>query len=384
MKEQLSLKQMILNEIENHPRGFSNELSEIAGYSNGGNLKKVLNDEKKEFDKFNGLIELLKFLWKDQYIEMMIKYSTEVDPNKKTARTMLEFLVTARKFEAFNNLLARMDECSNKESKEYAKLYRMQYKYELASTMDEFNTLIKEINQLHLNLDELNIYKNFLMSYCFGLKKDYNTVKFLLMGIEDRIDLIENEYIKEKYTIRYNEIMAYNNLYIYNDPDAARKCADKILSSNVPVAFMGYSYYIKGFSYLFTSFGKTMEYLNKSLDMYKKINRFNEVEDLLEKIEFTKVYWDKFTEEKCSYLKNNLFLKIKKGINVEYELKKSQEQIECELYLYLEGINNKDNKKLKLSLIKLIKGNEMFLANLPKIELIKNGEDEEVMEEMFA
>jgi hypothetical protein len=356
-----TLKQMILNEIESHPRGYAEELATISGtYSNGSNLKKVLNDPKKEFEKFQGLINIVEFIWKSDSIEIMVEYSKEVDVNKKTARNFLEYLATNRKFEAFNSLVERMATSTNKESLEWAKIYKFQYQYELSKTIEDYQSLVKEINQTQINTFELNVYKKMLMNYCFNQLSDYGMLKMLSVEIENDVELIENEYIKERYTIRSSEIMAYYYLKIANNPEAARKCADKIISSNAKPAFKAYAYFIKGYSYLFTSYDKAILYLTQSKEIYISLNRQFEIDDLTRKLKFVNAYWGKTEWEEYTT-----------GIelNVEYQL-------------YFDGCNSKDNKKLMVSLIKFVKNNDLFLANLPKIELLRNGYDEEILDEL--
>jgi hypothetical protein len=382
LKEHLSTKQMILNMIDQHPRGYSNTLAEIAGYASGSNLVKILRDEKKEFDKFFGLIELIKYTFDNEYMEIMIKLSTEIDPNKKTARNMLEFLATNRQFNAFNNLLDRMDQCTNKESLEWARVYRMQYKYELAQTVDDFNQLLKEIDRMHVTFFEMKIYRKMLMNYCFDQKQDYGMTRFLLDEITDDVEVIENEYIKEMYMIRLNEVKSYTFLRVYDKPEAARECSDWIINSSAKIGFKAYAYFIKGHSYLFTSLEDYILNMQKGIKFYEQMGRNREVSDLMEKIEFAKIYWDQFENEKCKFIVNDLFLRMKNGQDVSGELKNVE--LSPEFKFFYEGYNNKDNKKLMLSLIKFIKKNNLFLANLAKIELLKNGYDEEIISEMVS
>lgn len=356
-----TLKQMIINEIDNHPRGYAEELAMVSGtYSNGSNLKKVLNDSKKEFDKFQGLINIVEFIWKNDSVNLMVEYSKEVDCNKKTARNFLEYLATNRKFEAFNNLVDRMNSSTNKESQEWAKVYKFQYQYELAKTKEDYQVLMNEINQTHVNTIEMNIYKKMLMNYCFNQLSDYNMLKMLSVEIENSVELIENEYIKERYTIRSSEIMAYYHLKVGNDPEAARKCADRIISSNAKPAFKAYAYFIKGYSYLFTSYDKAIIYLTQSREIYESLNREFEIKDLTRKLKFVNAFWGK----------------------VKWEEYTSEAKLTVEYELYFDGCNSQDNKKLMLSLIKFVKNNDLFLANLPKIELLKNGYDEEILDEL--
>lgn len=367
-----SFKQMLINEIESRPRGFMEELAKKIGYSSGSALRKILNDPKKEFDKFQSLILLVKELFENEFIEMMILYSKEVDVNKKISRNFLEFLVHNRQFEAFNELLDRMNQTTNKESLEWARIYRMQYKYGLVSK-EEFNALLKEITEINVTVFELKVYKKILMNYCFEQIKEYGMVKQFSTEIENEVDQIENTYIKEMYSIRFNEIMSYNYLFVYNDQEKSRECAEKILEINTTLSYKAYANYIIGYSYLFTSYENTIKYFNKSVDMYEKLNRQRDINELKEDVEFANVLWDKDIENGCKFEKNEILSRIKKGANIQINCK------EIEFKLFFEGMKNKDNDKLLLSLIEFTKNDNLFLANLPKIELMKNGYNEEII-----
>jgi hypothetical protein len=355
-----SFKQLVINEIKSRPKGFMEEIAKRCGYSSGSALGKILNNPEKEFEKFQSLILLVKELWENEYIEMVIRYSKEVHVNKATSQNLLEFFAHNRQFEALNNLLDRMDHSTNKKSLEWVKMYRMQYKYELSQTKEEFNSLLNEINEIYVNSYELKTYKKMLSNYCFEQLEEYNMVKLLSSEIEEEVKQIENSFIKEMYTIRKNEIMSYNYLFVYNNPEKARECAEEIISSNAATAYKAYAYYITGHSYLFTSYEKTIKYLNMSIDGYEKLNRQHDIKNILEKIEFVNIVWNK---------KTNVI-----QINPK----------EIEWKLYFEGVKNKDNKKLMLSLIEFIRNDNLFLASLPKIELLKNGYDEDLIEGMLS
>jgi hypothetical protein len=310
----------------------------------------------------------------------MIKYSNEIDPNKKTARNMLEFLASFREFDVLNNLLDRMEVCSNKESIEWAKIYRMESKYQSVDGTDDINNLIQEISNIYITRPELIVYKKIYIHYCCYLKKDYDSMEFLLKQIKKEAKLISNEYIKERYLIKVNEIEAYTNLFSYNNKEASRECADWILESSATTAYKAYAYYIKGYSYLYSSYEEAINYLNKSIELYNKINRQRDVDEVNKDIEFMKIYWDKDVD--CNYIENKLFKKAKHGQEIQNEL--NSVDLDPEFKLYYEGYQKKDNKKLLLSLIKFVKNNDLFLANLPKIELLKHGYDNDIISEMIS
>lgn len=379
----LSVKQMIINEVVTHPKGYLTELADVAGYTGqnkGSNFNKVLTDEKKEFDSFQGIMNVLDSIWKENSLEKMVQYSTEIDPNKKTARNMLEYLASSREFDALNNLLDRMDNCSNKESLEWAKIYRIESKYQFVEGTDNINSLIQEISNTYVTRTELEVYKKIYIHYCCYLKKDYDTMEFLLKQIQKEVEFIKNEYIKERYLIKVNEIAAYTNLFAYDNKEVAREYADWILESSATTAYKAYAYYIKGYSYLYTSYDEAVKYLNKSIELYEKINRQQDIDEINQDIEFMKVYWNKHTD--CSYIENELFKKAKNGQEIQNELNKVE--LNPEFKLYYEGYQRKDSKKLLLSLIKFIKKNDLFLSNLPKIELLKCGYDIDVISEMVS
>jgi hypothetical protein len=136
MENKLTLKQMILNKIQIEPWGYATELAKISGaYNNGGNLNKVLEDEGKEFKSFQGLVNIVEYIWKKESVEKMSLYANEVNPSKKTAHNLLEYLLSNRAWEAFNTLLDRMEKGSNAVSKEFAKVYRLFNQYEAATKL---------------------------------------------------------------------------------------------------------------------------------------------------------------------------------------------------------------------------------------------------------
>lgn len=378
-----SFKQMILNEIEKQPRGYTEVLAKISGYSSSSALMKVIKDSKKEFEKFNGLIELVNYIWPDDSVNMMVIYSKEVDPNKKSARNFLEYLSINKKWPNFLELVEKMDNSTNKESQEWVKVYKYLYKYEIAAE-SQMSNLLREVNQMIVNSYELKVLLKMLSNYLYSQMNDYSMVKILSKEIDKEVEVIENDFIKEMYMIRTNQIMSYNHLRVFNNPDKAIQCSDNIINSNAPTCFKAYAYFIKGYSHLFTSFEKSIENLQQSLKLYREDNREENIKLVKVKIEFVQVYWDKFsTGDKCENIDNQLLLNIKKGKDVSEELTTNKENIYPEFHYFLSGLNSNSNKQLKLSLIKYMKKNDLFLANLAKIELIKNGEDEEILNELF-
>jgi hypothetical protein len=90
-------------------------------------LTKVLRDPSKEFDSLFGLIRIVRYIFGEDEKKLMEQYSTEIDPNNKSARHMLEYLSVHRMLESMKSLIDKMLDCKNVKSKEWAKVYTIQY-----------------------------------------------------------------------------------------------------------------------------------------------------------------------------------------------------------------------------------------------------------------
>lgn len=382
MNQGITVKKMILNKIDNEAKGYVNILADIAGFTGQNkntNFRRVLNNEDKEFDNFDALVSMIKYIWKDEYVNIMIMYSYEVHPNKSTAQNLLELLMSNRQFESFLNLLERMEQCSNAKSKEFAKIYRLFYRYDSTLTKD-IDPLMKEISETIVNTIEMQIFKKLLLNWCFMRKNDFVMTKCFMEEIESVIDTIENKYLHKMYKVRLHEVMSYNHLNVYNNPKVARMYTDQIIEAEVDDHFIAFANYIKGYSFFFTSYDNAVLYLNRSMELYSNMNRQDDVEDIKQALEFLNIYWDK-NETAAVFPKNKLLEYAKKGIEFDIDIPKLN--IEPEFLLYVEGIKENNNTKLMLSLIKHVKKNNIFMANLAKIELLKHGENQLVIEEMM-
>jgi hypothetical protein len=384
METRLTVKQMILNVIDDSPRGYASVLAKIAGYSSGSAFTKVLNKKEKEFDKFQGFLDVVYFLWKKDATKIICQYSTEIDVNKKTSRLMLEWMASNRQFEAFKILLNKMKLSTNNESLEWKKVYSIMYDYQTNFPNLDHDVLIKRITKTRTCIDELSVILKIMKIYQYHLKGEHHMTKLLSCELETEIEDLENEYIKERYIVRLSEIMSNVYLRVFNNSETARRFTDNILDSNAGLGFKGFANFVKGYSYLFTSYEKSLKYLTMSIEIYKSMERDAVVKDLEEKVEFLNLYWDKQTNNECFYVKNYMFMNVKKGINICNLLLEHREKIDEPTYLFLKGLNEKNNDILMESLIKYIKKGDCFLANLPKIELIKNGYNTFLLDEIIS
>jgi hypothetical protein len=381
----LTLKELILEEINKEPRGYVNTLAEVAGFtgkSKGTNLTRVLRDPKKEFDNINGLIKIVKHLFGKDEKKLMEQYSKEIDPNNKSARHMLEYLSVNRMLDSMKNLIDKMTECKNKDSRDWARLYSILHEWQSDFYGVNFIDVMDRLNAIKTNIPELNVIINITRCNCFYKNKVYRVSYELSHGIGKSLENIKDEYIKMSYSVRYHEIMSYLSLRVFNDLDKARIHAQSVLDYNVGKSLNAYAYYILGCSYLLTDYDKSREYLVKSAKIYTDLNRKDAADNVKEEIELLDIMWDKdiFSVYYSKEYRYYWYMRNNRTINVELESLNLEEQF----YLLIKGMKEDSTDILMQSLILFVKNGDLFLANLPKLELLKRGYNNDVIESLLS
>jgi hypothetical protein len=377
-----SLKQLILDEINKGKRGYAEEIAKISGsYSSGSNLKKVLINPDKEFDNLNGLIKIVKYLFGDDEKKLMEQYSKEIDPNNKCARHMLEYLSVSRQLDSLKRLIDKMLECKNKESREWAKMYSILHEWQTDFYGIDFLDVLNRLNEIKTNIPELITLIDITRCNCFYKNKVYRVSFELSHSISRSLDYIKDDYIKSSYSVRYNEIMSYLALRVFNDHDKARIHAQSVLDYNVGKSLNAYAYYILGCSYLFTEYDKSKEYLKESAKIYIDLNRIDAADNVKEEIELLDIVWDKdiFSVYYSREYKYYWLTRNNKVINVELETLNLEEQF----YLLIKGMKENNIDLILQSLIMFVKKGDLFLANLPKLELLKRGYNKDIIQSLL-
>lgn len=383
METRLTLKQMILNKIDDSPRGYAEELAEISGsYSSGSNLKKVLRDEKKEFDNFNGLVKIVKHIFGEDEQKLMEEYSKNLDPCNKSARTMLEYLSCNRLLKSMKQLIDRMSECKNKESLEFAKVYSLQYEWQNNYHSLDINVHHKKVKECRPTIPDLKVFVNLMNCYCYYYKNNHKTAFEISHDLECEIIEINNLYFKGILEAKLNEVKSYINLWIKNSPVVARENAQKVIDNNIGNTFNAYAYFTIGYSYFFISYDLALKNLNECVAIYKSIGRENTCKDIFEIIDKLNMFWEKDISEFVS-LESYIWDKIRRNVISRKEIDAEKEKLYEPFYYFLTGIKENDNDILLQSMIKFLKDGDAFQANLPRIELLKRGMNGIILNELI-
>ena len=377
------LKKLIVK-LTSNDKNYEKKLAVIAGCS-VGTMNKFKNDESREFADFIGLINIIKEV-ADQtsynFKELVADYTKTIDVNRVTARYMLEYLSVNRLLNDMDNLLKRMEAASNKESKEWVSVYKLLYKWQTEYDSMNKDEFLRDIREISITDKALNICKDLLKCNVYYSKMNYKYVSETSKEIELKLETLEDSYVKTTYKVKMSEIHSVINLWVNKDYGCAREYAKRVLDHNIGETFNGQAFYVIGCSYFYDSYEKSLEYLEKSSEVYESIGRKKASDLAKARIQLLNCYWDKSLSTD-SFIVPSLFFAINKGQDITTQLEDNKASIEKPFYYFLKGLNDNDKDVLLLAMIEFLKEGNAFNANLPKQKLIKEGFNEDVLESLL-
>jgi hypothetical protein len=371
---------MILNVIDNSPRGYGTVLATIAGYDQSGGLTKVLNNEKKEFGDFSKMIDLVKFLFEDDEQSILESYSKQLNPCFQNARYMLEYLSCHRLLDSMKELIDRMLVCNNNESKEWAKVYSIHLNWQLNYHILDVKEYLEILKEVKTNISDLKAYVKLLKCHGFYLKKNHHMAFEISQDVTSEIDEIKEDYLRKAYQTKLNEIDSYVYLRVQNKPEEARMKAYDVIDANIGKTFNAYSHYTIGCSYFYQSYDKAKEHFFTSIDIYTDINRGAATNDVKEVYQLLNIVWDK---EVTDIVNNDykIYHILKNNLDIPFELNK--DNIDLAYYYLLKGMQLNSIDMLMQSMIHFLKRGDSFFANLPKMELLKRNYSQVIINELI-
>ncbi|MEI2465082.1 AimR family lysis-lysogeny pheromone receptor [Niallia taxi] len=375
------LRQRLLNDLES-ARGLATEMGILAGYSGSGAFLRMLRKDDGEIKYFDGFVKVVRAMYPKDYLQYLSEFALALHPNKLTARNMLEFLSLNRQLDSLKALIDNME--NSRSNKDWAKAYSIQYDYQKSYPSIDMNEMLKRIKEMRTSDIELGIYLNILKSHCYYQKGKFDRMMTVAEDIIEDLELVDHDYLIEMYKVKFNQTMSAVKLRVYNKPVESREYVDSIINSEIQIGdtFKAYAYFVKGYSYLFTSYELAKKYLQESLSLYESTNNEVIINDLKEKLETVEVYWGK-CEGECTYLKNKLLKTLKSGENIIPQLEENKDKIDLPFYLFLKGSYEKNDTVLMDSMFNYIQVGDAFLANFPRESAINNGYSESVINNLF-
>lgn len=385
ISEDFDLKKYIANEKEND-KTLLTRLAKAAGHSSTSTISKWLGKTEKELDSVNAFLSIIREIAPQCEQKLIEKHVQKLDPKKKAARQMLEYLSNNRLLEAMRLLLDKMKDCSNDESKEWAKVYELQYEWQVNYFTLDADLHLKKLRKLKSDDPNLIIFVQLMKCYAYYKKENDTMSSEIAEELMSELETLEDGFIKTSYTAKVNEVLSYINLWVKSDTEEARKNATFVIESKIGKTFTAFAYHVIGYSYYYESFEKAEKNLLISREIYRELGREAAVTDADDTIERIKLFWDlKDSSEGFVSIQNELMYRSLKGENVVDLLEKSKDEIYCDaIYCVIKGYSENSNEILHQAALKFLKKGNTFCAKVPMLALKKRGYSEVILNEMTS
>ncbi|WP_102271332.1 AimR family lysis-lysogeny pheromone receptor [Cytobacillus massiliigabonensis] len=347
------------------------DIAEIAGLT-----KSALSQAKSGNSElnFNSLLKIAKFVFKSNYVSIFkdtcLKFS-----QPKNIRYALEFLAINRQLPELKKLIRKIEQQhTNSALLEWAEGYSILLKY-LSNTNP--SDVLNEIRTFTPKTIEIKTLIIITEIWCRNKMREYSTMNALISGVDVSLDRIKEEFIKQSYTMRYKEVLAYIHLYKFNNKFEARKYAEEIISENLSATFTANASYLLGMSYLFDNYEMCLGYIERHRDLLKIAGRTSEIRIVEENdIPFIKNVWKKHEQQpETNDISEKAHYEAHMGDKL-LGLNLIEESIATNgisgFKLYYKGLLTGDKSLFMQSLIFFVnKKGDKFYANLP-YEHLKN------------
>lgn len=334
-----------------------------------GITKSALSHFKKDRTelKFPTLLRVAKFLFKNDYFQTFKVWCLHLN-GPKNIRFALEYLAVNRQTEELRMLID--------------KIYKLYPTRDLIDWADCYSILLDYYNGVEVSevLNKLRLYtpkstdtrilSSIIEVYCKNKCREYGSMQSLILGLEDSVKEIKEEYIRESFELRLSEILAYINLYRLNKPELARMHAEQIISSEICATLSASAYYIVGMSYLFSNYDECLGNILRYRDLLVELGREAGLAEVYNNdLPFINSVWNMHSERpKTNDISEIAHYEAMKG-NSEEALslieKVISEKGENGFKLYYKALATNDNALHLQSLIHFSKKGDMLYANLP-------------------
>jgi len=340
-----------------------------------GNISKFMN--KKAEINFVTFLNMIQVLSPEKEFELMQKYVLSCT-KPQNVKLSMEYLSRHSLSDLLEKLIDKALTMKNALTAEMAELYKFLNEMSNEGFPKSF---VKKYFQMQPRDDNSKLLLHLIFSYYLLERAQYNTLFELIEEIDERVETMTDEYLKDSFKTRIFEI--YSDAFLTLDEREKTRCfAQEIL--NYPYAggkVLAKAYHNIGFSYLFESQEKTLYYLNKSVQTYKEHGYIETANWILNtRLLPTENYFSLISEEQFTKKPNEYpmeyahFLIVKKRYN---EALKILEGVPDNPYKdYIKGLCFPDEKGIVLlykSMLSFERVGNKFSSNLARNELKRRG-----------
>jgi tetratricopeptide (TPR) repeat protein len=332
-------------------------------------ITKVLKGEAT----FELILDILKAVEPDHYLELLTKDDNLLKINTKNWRDTLEFASTNRLLDLQEKLVEKALNSNNKRDNEFGMVYGVLLTWQDESK--EFDRTLYEDVKRKINCEYMKALCKLFDANLFHFEGNFLMVGCLLEELNEILNRLDDSYLKKSIQARTLELLCHVQLRVKNDVSNALESAEKLIKCDIGKTFTAYGHYIRGLCLIESDFKSAKESFMKGLELYKKSNRMIAVKELSEIIEFLTIYYKADEIIDCEHeISNALNLYYKKDLKEAekyLELVKSQNPLTTHLKHFLKGIIKDDHDTVMKSLLKFVKSGDKFFANLPYKWLVK-------------
>jgi hypothetical protein len=245
--------------------------------------------------KFPHLLNIAKFVFEGNYMAKFKEWCLNLN-QPSNIRYALEYLAVNRQINELEELITKINNrYSSKDLVDWAK------GYSLLALYLKGNEPCAVLNQLRLYTPktcEMKVLVLITEIWCRNKMREYSTMNSLVSGLDLTINEIKDEYIKESYGLRVKEVLAFVQLYKFNNKEVARKYAEEIIFSDFSPTFTANASYILGMSYLFDNYDECLGNILRHRELLMESGRHAEIEVIDNNdLPFINNIWKKHNEQ---------------------------------------------------------------------------------------
>lgn len=343
----------------------------------GVNLATISNffdyGEEISFDK---MILMSRILHPVDQLYVMEQYTSTLEQSDNIVMA-LEYTSVNRMSNSNKELLQRVENIFGTEN-DIFNVYNDYSKSRIGKLTDE--DILSNMRTRVIENKSMNILQSIMGIYVFYRQQKYDALLNFSKEIQQELSDITCKYLYYSFLARISEPLAFTSLKVYADFDNARKYSMNIVNNpyvNEPLAAS--AYYNLGMSYIFDSYDKSIEALNKSIEIYSRYNNKgfeNNTKNFA--IALVNLLYNKFDKFNTTDPVLNAYYYAKIGDKSKaVEVLSDLQGTLCSeaMIKFVAGVVTEDDKLLWDSLSNFISNRDMWMSLLPCLELIRKGEE---------
>lgn len=255
-----TLRQRMMNDFESE-RGLATRMAKLAGYASAAKLKSTIAKEDGEIANFNGFVRVVHEMYPDEKINLMIDFAKTLNPNRQTARYMLEYATLYKLKETKLLLIRELSESSSEESNDWAFVYNIDNAL-IEGTINPTEAINLLLNRNYTCAD-MKVFARIVEFYAHLDKQNMNILKNIYADVVSNLDSIKNEFSKNAFKARFFAIES--RVAMLEDSNVSAK--DNIflvMNALDPIKANNFLQY--GNSFMLTDYEKTKKYLNQAYE----------------------------------------------------------------------------------------------------------------------